>query len=52
MEGRVSQWYERQSDITKLSWEQLSVRFIIGFRKKDSYKTLICELSQAKQELE
>ena len=31
LEGRACQWYERQPEATKLSWEHLSVGLIMEF---------------------
>ena len=49
LEGTTCQWYERQPEATKLSWEHLSVGLITEFGKNDSYEALIIELSQIKQ---
>ncbi|BBN11547.1 hypothetical protein Mp_5g12840 [Marchantia polymorpha subsp. ruderalis] len=49
LEGKTSQWYERQSDNMKSSWEHKSIGLVRESGKKDSYEVLICELSQVKQ---
>lgn len=51
LDGRACQWYERQPEVVKESWDRLNIGLITKFSKKNLCETLICELSQMKQEI-